>query len=98
MHQAEARRDLVRGPEPDPQLLQGDVRPTRRLGGDRRMMRGQLERLPVALRPRLGLARGAAPGQRLWMQETLTWNSSATALAGLPPSIAARNLLRRSVE
>ena len=55
----------MRRQQPGPQLLQGDVRPPRHLGRDRSVMRGQLERLVITLRPRLALARGGAPAKRL---------------------------------
>ena len=65
VHQPEAGLDLVRRQQPCPQLFQRHVRPARDLGGDGSMMLLELERLPVALRPRLGLAGGAAPAQSL---------------------------------
>ena len=48
--------------QPGPQLLQRDVRPPRHLGRDRRVVVRELERLPVALRPGLGLAGRARAG------------------------------------
>jgi hypothetical protein len=65
VHQAEARRDLIGFQQPCPQFLQGDVRPTRHLGGNGGMVVRQLERLPIALRPRLALAGRLAARQRL---------------------------------
>jgi hypothetical protein len=65
VHQAEAGRDLVVRQQPRPQFLERDIRPGRHRGGDRRVMRRQLQLLLVALRPGLGLAGGLAPGQRL---------------------------------
>jgi hypothetical protein len=65
VHQAETGRDLMRGGEPSPQLLERDVRPARHLGRNRGMMVLELERLAVALRPGLGLAGRRAPGQGL---------------------------------
>jgi len=46
----------MRRQQPRAQLLQRDVRPPRHLGRDRGVMRRQLQLLPVALRPGLGLA------------------------------------------
>ena len=57
--------DLVGRQQPGPQLVQRHVRPQRHLGRDRRVMVRELERLPVALRPGLGLAGRGAPAQRL---------------------------------
>jgi hypothetical protein len=65
VRQAEAGLDLMRRQQPGAQLLQGDVRPGRHLGGDGLVQVLELERLLVALRPRLGLAGGRAPGQGL---------------------------------
>jgi hypothetical protein len=65
VHQPEAGRDLVDFQQPGAQLLQRRVGPTRHLGRNRRVKGLQLERLLIALRPRLGLAGGRAPGQGL---------------------------------
>jgi hypothetical protein len=81
--------------QPRPQFLERDVRTPRHLGGDRGMMVLELERPPIALRPGLGLAGRRTAGKGF---VDVGRANLATALAGLPASLAASTRDRRSVE